>query len=92
MIGWEDSKTELILSKDVLTEIFSHIPFHLSDWLNLKLICKKWKEVADLLFDPNRLNVICTFYPHKQGFKTNDRETEGFSHLEVVRLLLKDVG
>lgn len=46
-----------ILSRDISAEIFSHASFSGSDWLNIKLVCKKWKKFADSIFDPSSVQV-----------------------------------
>eukprot|EP01118_Nematostelium_gracile_P006469 TRINITY_DN2081_c0_g1_i7.p1 TRINITY_DN2081_c0_g1~~TRINITY_DN2081_c0_g1_i7.p1 ORF type:complete len:213 (+),score=43.22 TRINITY_DN2081_c0_g1_i7:86-640(+) len=53
---------------DVLSVIFSFIPFHESDWLNVKVICKSWLTVANQVFDPRqakRRQQPGVMYPHE---------------------------
>eukprot|EP01118_Nematostelium_gracile_P006465 TRINITY_DN2081_c0_g1_i2.p1 TRINITY_DN2081_c0_g1~~TRINITY_DN2081_c0_g1_i2.p1 ORF type:complete len:508 (+),score=97.70 TRINITY_DN2081_c0_g1_i2:86-1525(+) len=49
---------------DVLSVIFSFIPFHESDWLNVKVICKSWLTVANQVFDPRQAKY--------RNYRTND--------------------
>eukprot|EP01118_Nematostelium_gracile_P020086 TRINITY_DN9630_c0_g1_i1.p1 TRINITY_DN9630_c0_g1~~TRINITY_DN9630_c0_g1_i1.p1 ORF type:complete len:334 (-),score=60.36 TRINITY_DN9630_c0_g1_i1:5-1006(-) len=42
------------LPTDMLSCIFSFVPFSKSDWLNIRLVCKQWNFAAERAFDPSR--------------------------------------
>eukprot|EP01118_Nematostelium_gracile_P010026 TRINITY_DN3410_c0_g1_i1.p1 TRINITY_DN3410_c0_g1~~TRINITY_DN3410_c0_g1_i1.p1 ORF type:complete len:230 (-),score=54.45 TRINITY_DN3410_c0_g1_i1:32-721(-) len=43
---------------DILSVVFSFVPFKGQDWLNVKLVNKKWKQMGDRLFDPNACDAL----------------------------------
>ncbi len=43
------------LLDDVIQVIISFVCFHGSDWLHIKLVCKRWKQIGDRLFDPSSI-------------------------------------
>lgn len=55
------------LPKEILIYIFSLIPFCGSDWLNIKLVTKRWLELAEKAFDPNSCRAL------KRMVKTENR-------------------
>eukprot|EP01118_Nematostelium_gracile_P004925 TRINITY_DN15875_c0_g1_i1.p1 TRINITY_DN15875_c0_g1~~TRINITY_DN15875_c0_g1_i1.p1 ORF type:complete len:106 (-),score=21.46 TRINITY_DN15875_c0_g1_i1:106-423(-) len=45
------------ISRDCLLLIFSYITSR-SDWLNIKLVSKKWNAVGFLAYNPIKLNIL----------------------------------
>eukprot|EP01118_Nematostelium_gracile_P020448 TRINITY_DN9915_c0_g1_i1.p1 TRINITY_DN9915_c0_g1~~TRINITY_DN9915_c0_g1_i1.p1 ORF type:complete len:138 (-),score=24.08 TRINITY_DN9915_c0_g1_i1:36-449(-) len=48
-----DQGPTFMISNDSLSEIFSYIKYRGSQWLLIKLVCKRWNHVGDRTFDPN---------------------------------------
>eukprot|EP01118_Nematostelium_gracile_P002271 TRINITY_DN12509_c0_g1_i1.p1 TRINITY_DN12509_c0_g1~~TRINITY_DN12509_c0_g1_i1.p1 ORF type:complete len:364 (+),score=69.02 TRINITY_DN12509_c0_g1_i1:103-1194(+) len=41
---------------DVLSYLFSFFSFE--DWFSIKLVCRKWKTIADRVFNPSEFNIL----------------------------------
>eukprot|EP01118_Nematostelium_gracile_P007167 TRINITY_DN2320_c0_g1_i2.p2 TRINITY_DN2320_c0_g1~~TRINITY_DN2320_c0_g1_i2.p2 ORF type:complete len:127 (-),score=21.45 TRINITY_DN2320_c0_g1_i2:614-994(-) len=46
------------LPKEIVSEILSFIPFCDSDWLNIKLTCRKWNQLGKILFNPSKCGAL----------------------------------
>jgi hypothetical protein len=43
----------LSLSDKILSHLLSYVPFYKSNWLNVILVCKRFRTVAKKAFDPS---------------------------------------
>eukprot|EP01118_Nematostelium_gracile_P018320 TRINITY_DN8108_c0_g1_i1.p1 TRINITY_DN8108_c0_g1~~TRINITY_DN8108_c0_g1_i1.p1 ORF type:complete len:248 (-),score=54.50 TRINITY_DN8108_c0_g1_i1:79-822(-) len=46
------------IPRAVLGEIFNTVPVIAANWINIKLVCKRWKEVGDSSLDPRKFDAL----------------------------------
>eukprot|EP01118_Nematostelium_gracile_P005359 TRINITY_DN168_c0_g1_i2.p1 TRINITY_DN168_c0_g1~~TRINITY_DN168_c0_g1_i2.p1 ORF type:complete len:258 (+),score=55.84 TRINITY_DN168_c0_g1_i2:1-774(+) len=50
--------TEEILAAELLSIIFSFVPYCGRSWLNIKLVSRSWKAISDDVFDPRQVDAV----------------------------------